>query len=307
MRMIDAGDAGTIDLSDLIFSAKIDFVTVHTRGKLPLPKLAGKPKWVRSENYKKLTIHDASPEDVRLLVERMANPSIAELEVAVDITYQQCATAAERSRILDGLVVHLIGKGLAPKTLDEDLKSEFRGVFARRGSAFGLRPFNRVLPPANGQQLHGHRASPVQTKAYGKKMDQRAALTPAAWRARIEVRLSGDGLRFHNLANLSDLMGFRYRKALMPSLRHVRGTRLLRAASCDDAPMLTMLKRKQQEIYDDFWSELGIGAFLPGGRLEEAPVRILSDQVLNGRIGQALLRLEKRMKFVRPAGHGTGN
>ncbi|NNU43573.1 hypothetical protein [Ramlibacter montanisoli] len=75
MDSINAGDAGPINLSDLTFRAKIDFVTVRTPGKVQLRKLLGKPRWARSEHYKKLTIHDAAPEDVRVLVQDLANPA----------------------------------------------------------------------------------------------------------------------------------------------------------------------------------------------------------------------------------------
>lgn len=301
MRTIDAGDAGTINLSDLIFSAKIDYLTIYTPGKCLLPRLDGKPRWARQENHRKLSLHDPSPGDVALLVQYLDNPRLAELEVAVDVSPDQELSKSVRESIVDALMVHLIAKGREPKVKDKDLEFRFRGVFEGTRSRYRLRPFNRVLPSPSGQQLHGKRGDHLQAKAYGKKIDQGQVLDGSQFVARAEVRMSGYGLQSHGLHRLQDLVGFRYRKELMPYFRHVKGVKRRGRAEALPGSLLAVLRNKQEQLWREEWQRVGVGAFLPGGCCQDRDTRFISDTDVNNRIGQGLLRLERRMeaKFVR--------
>lgn len=298
MKLIPAGDAGTIDLSQLIFTAKIDFLTVHTTCKEELPSLDGRPCWSRKENYRKLSVHDPSPADVACITLHFANPRLAELEVAVDIEPRSVNPTA-RSAVIEALMVDQVAKGLAPAVVHKDLAFHFRGAFEGTRAQFRLRPFNRRLPSAQAQQLHGRRHDALQVKSYPKKVDQGRELPLSSHVARVEVRLSGDGLHQHGLVKVADLIGFPYRKALMPYFRHVRTARRPRTQGRDPS-MLAILREKKHELLLQEWERVGVGTVLAGGRHAGADVRLLRDSPVNNRIGQALLRLERRMKFVLP-------
>ena len=286
-------------LSDLIFSAKIDFLTVHTPGKRPLPRLEGTPRWVRRENYRKLAVHDATRGDVALLIAELGDPRLAELEIAVDIAPPRGLPDEQREQIVDYIMVHQIARGLAPKVRNQDLAPRFRGAFEGVKANFRLVPFNRVLPAPHAQQLHGKGNDPLQVKAYGKKTDQGHALAKSEFVARHEVRMGGYGLSEHDIFVLSDLLAFRYRKRLMPYFRHVKGTKRRRGRAVETNAFLRLLMDKHDELMRPEWDRVGVGAFIAGGKYQDRNVRLVSDSDLNNRIGQALLRLERRMKFVR--------
>jgi hypothetical protein len=298
MRAINAGDAGFISLSDLVFTAKIDYLTVFTPGKLTLPRLDGKPKWSRKEHYRRLSIHDPSARDVAALVERLDNPRLAELEVAVDLQPAPRVSVDKRERVVEQLMVHLIAKSRAPKVTDKDLQFRFRGVYEGRRGGFRLHPFNRKLPLASGQQLHGKRGDPLQAKAYAKKTDMGRALDRSAFLARTEIRMSGYGLAHHGLDAVGDLAEFRFRKMLMPYFRFVKAAKRRAKGSPRNRLLRDVLTPKQEKFYRDEWERVGVGAFLPGGKYGDHDVRLISFTKVNTRVGQALLRLEQRMKFV---------
>ena len=299
MTQTSASAAGTIDLSKLIFTAKIDFVTVHTLGKQELPRLDGHPCWSRRENYRKLSVHDPSPADLAAISSTFGNPRIAELEVAVDIVPHRSVGSAARNLLIDALMVDLIAKGLTPAVMHGDLAFRFRGAFEGKRTQFRLLPFNRRLPSARAQQLHGKRHDALQVKSYAKTVDQGHDLPSDAHVARVEVRLSGDGLHLHGLVYVLDLSGFRYRKKLMPYFQHVRTARRPRTAA-SETPLLALLQAKRHDLLLQHWERVGVGTVLPGGRNADADVRLVRNTKVNNRIGQALLRLEQRMKFVRP-------
>lgn len=301
MKVIPAGDAGSIDLSQLIFTAKIDYLTVHTHGKRDLPSLDGLPRWSRKENYRKLSIHDPSPADVACVADGLDNPRLAELEVAVDMAPSRHLAPETRSDLIARLMVDLVARGLAPATIHKDLAFGFRGAYEGAGDRFRLLPFNRRLPSARAQQLHGKRHDALQVKSYPKKTDQGRDLPFSDHVTRVEVRLSGDGLHQHGLVTVVDLIGFRYRKALMPYFRHVSTARR-RDASATGSPLLQILQAKKHEFLLKAWEQVGVGSMLPGGRYGGADVRLVRNTAVNNRIGQALTRLERQMKSVRSRG-----
>lgn len=292
------GAASAFDLSKLIFTAKIDFLTVHTPGKQGLPPLDGRPFWSRTENYRKLSVHDPSPADLVAIASTFDNPLLAELEVAVDIVPHRSVDSAARNLLIDALMVDLIAKGLTPAVVHGDLAFRFRGAFEGTRAQFRLLPFNRRLPSPQAQQLHGRRHDALQVKSYAKKVDQGRDLPSDAHVARVEVRISGDGLHLHNLVYTLDLAGFRYRKRLMPYFRHMKTVRRPRTLRSQTS-LLAILQAKQHEFLLQHWQRVGVGTVLPGGRHADADVRLVRNTEVNDRIGQALLRLERRMKFVR--------
>ena len=172
------------------------------------------------------------------------------------------------------------------------MSNQFRAFYRHIGPASFLRPFNRALPRATDQQLHGGRTDAAQVKAYFKTRDQGVLLAPHLQVARVEVRLGSEGLRGHKLVALTDMAGFGFRKRLMPYFRHVIGSiRPVRPAS-KSVSMLTLLDGKNHEYDLEEFQRSGVGAFLAGGKRAGQKVRLLRDTSVNNRIGQALGRLE---------------
>lgn len=290
-----------IDLTWLKFGAKIDYVTVYTDGKCKLPKFDGNRFWARREHFRKLSIHDPSPRDIRLLSLHLGNPRLAELEVAVDIRPAKALSDDERGELIDTMMVQLIAKGLAPRGGKEDLLFGFRGAFQGVAGNFKLFGFNHKLPPSTAQQLHGKRHDPLQVKSYGKRTDQGKQLTASKYVARVEVRMSGYGLESHGLRHAEDLMTFRFRKELMPHFTMTRGAVMRKRPRPSSArrlrnwTMLQLLDSARNTFFERDWDRVGVGAFVGQGKNADLHVRLLRDRELNARIGQALLRLEQRI------------
>lgn len=280
-----------VDFTGFSVSAKIDFVTIVTDGQCDLPALDGTPRWSRREHYRRLSIHDATPGDVRLLTHALSNPEILELEVAVDtrplVVNTQAAHAAELNRAYYALVTSL-------HPYDGLLMSrELMGVFnpyTRRLEPCDMRPPRQAL-----QAIWGHRSHPAQVKLYVKGIDQGEALAWQEHLVRMEVRLSGDGLAAHGLRTLGDLLGFKYRKQLSPYFRTACGTRRRRLNIAHESDVIRVVRERLENKVDvETWRDIGA----PGFR--ELDGIVMKRHIpANQRIGQALGRLEKRCAEAR--------
>ena len=67
-------------------------------------------------------------------------------------------------------MVDMFARGLEPSA-GPDMAKGFRAIYRHRGGFGTVRPFNRRLPLATDQQLHGGRGDAVQVKAYLKTRD----------------------------------------------------------------------------------------------------------------------------------------
>lgn len=293
--------AGCVLLTDLKFSAKIDFVTLDGVAR-PAPKgLRGSCIWPASFRGRRLTVHDPFPEDLATLSAAFPNASLAAVEVAVDISPRAKMGKAERAAFLASVKAEICAKRLNP-ALHQNLSSGFRGTYEPRPHGYALRPFNHRVPGPGEQHLYGTKYDALQFKAYYKIMDNRKALHWEKHVVRSEVRLNGPALLHHQLEHVGDLLGFAFRKELMPYFRHVRGT--LRASARKSkpiTPLLQVLITRMQRYDDEHWDAVGVGAFLRGGKRETKGVCFLRDQELNDRVGQALHRLQRsfsKVKFV---------
>jgi hypothetical protein len=301
----------SVDLRQLRFSAKIDYITIHTWGRAKLPKLSGKPKWSRKFHGLRLTVHDATAADIDSLISVFGPAFIHELEIAVDARPKRQVPAAQCETLLTCVMVDMFARGLDPRA-GPDMATGFRAFYRRLEAGYMVRPFNLGLPRATDQQLHGGRDDAAQVKGYWKRRDQGVALAPGKQVARVEVRLGSAALVSHHLHTLADIRGFKFRKILMPYFRHVRGTRRAVLDKQSTAGTLFGLVAERQDQSDHArFQQAGVGAFLPGGKLASADVRLLRDIAVNHRIGQALTRLEDRFRpiqFVRDEGLGpAGN
>jgi hypothetical protein len=292
-----------IDLSTLLFSAKIDYITIHTPEKTKLPRMTGRAIWPQKFHGQRLTVHDASPADVDTLIQLFGHAHIIELEIAIDLRPGSGVLPDDGENLLRSVMVELFARGLEPSA-GAGMSNTFRAFYRRLESGYIVRPFNKGLPRPTDQQLNGGRDDAVQVKAYWKRRDQGAILPPDKQVARVEVRLGAQGLFALDLVTLASIQDFRFRKCLMPYFRHMRGTtRPVRVRSGASKSMLTLLADKQQEIDQEHWPQVGVGAFLRGGKRAGGHVRLMRNIPVNNRIGQALTRLEQQFqktKFVRP-------
>jgi hypothetical protein len=227
---------------------------------------------------------------------------ILELEVAVDIRVKGDLSAVARRRFLEEVMVDQFAMQVNPLS-GKCMKSGFRAFYRRLDCGYKVGPYNKALPLPTDQQLHGGRTDAAQVKAYLKGCDQGKEIDAANWVARIEVRLSAEGLKANGLQTVEDIQGFKFRKLLMPYFRHFAGPRPPNAAKHEDkSPLLTLLTEKRHQFDVEHYARVGMGGFLQGGNHARPNLRFSRDKAVNNRIGQALTRLERQhsgVKFVR--------
>lgn len=289
-----AGRTGRVNLNQIAFSAKLDYVTIATPGRCALPALAGTVCWPRSANGSLVTIQDPTASDVVVLAEAVGNLRLHEIEVAVDLRPRPSRRGPEGTQIVQDIMVDLIASCLEPSEAAGALK-QFRG-YVRKGEhgPCTVGPFNRRLPLPTDQQLHGGRQDDVQVKAYFKRTDARRPLPEHLWVARLEVRLSGAGLASKGLDVVASLVDFQYRRKLTPLLRHVKGVRVGKKA-CKDKYVRSIRSYREREHQRQFDAR-GCGPFVKGSNPEQVPdVLLVRDKAVNARLGTALAHLERRL------------
>jgi hypothetical protein len=275
-----------LDLATLKFTAKIDFVTIITPGKLPLPPLEGTARWSPKCNWTRLSIHDPSPADIHRLTYKLGALRLSEVEVAVDVSCASSVPEEARDERLRAVMIYMFARALSP---DPRL---ITGGFRAAYNGFGPKPFNLQLPDADAQLLFGHKTDLAQVKAYYKRTDQRRQLKPKDWVARVEVALRDEALHRH-MKVLGDMFGFRYRKELSGYFRHVKdvGRRDLRSSKLTPLHRL-LVERGERDLKAEF-ARVGVGSTKRGGKHAHAEVVAIRHSSVNARIGQALLRLER--------------
>lgn len=286
----NAANASPLDLSQFTFSAKIDYIKFSTPCKSDLPQLDGSPRWAASEHYKSLTVHDPSRTDIHELGFALSDPDLLEFEVAIDVRPRLYVSKQDFYDQIAKVMIDLFARSLEPSHAPS-MRNQYRWAF-RFGR--GSWPFNMKLPAPTDQQLHGARWEDAQVKCYAKMMDQDTELEPDKYCARIEVRLTGIALHRLGLTTLSDLIGFKYRKMLMPYFNHVqavehRSVRLRRPAHSARAGIAHLRKLADREL----WNKIGVGGFVKGGSRFSSRIRFIKHTRANNRFGQALTRLER--------------
>ena len=297
------------ELSALIFNAKIDYLSFTGVRREQMPPTTGRVKAPSRYHGARLTIHDPTPGDIERISSAWPDSRVVELEVAVDVRPKPRLDDEEHTRVLKLFKEEYVAKGLKPR-FPAGLNSGFRGAYRPTKYGYTLHPFNRRVPHASEQLLHGHRNDGLQVKVYLKGIDDKRHLPVQQHRARMEVRIGPAGLDAHNLVRVSDLSGFNYRKALMPYFAHVHGSRrrARRSLAKNGTPMLSVLLACEHDIDRKYWESVGVGAFLAGGRRERNDLLFLRHTEMNNRIGQALHRLQRDLadkKFV--CGDGPSN
>lgn len=294
MTSTTASTSSFAHAKNVTLRALVDFISVRTGRKVSLPTFDGRVVWPNSLHGEVFTLHDPSEDDLVRLAREFGRCWIHEIEVSVDVRPRPDLRGPAGTKVICDVMVGVIAAGLAPAEAAQ-VSERFRAAYRRLEGGYKVLPFNFKLPEATDQQLHGGQGDAVQVKAYFKRTDNRKALEECRWVARLEVALRGNGPLQFGLKTCADLVGFRFRKALMPCFVHVRGARARRAGVTDNKFLIPVLDQKDQELERTF-REKGCGPFSVGGGVDKAKVRLLRHTAVNNRIGQALKRLEDRMR-----------
>ena len=284
------------NLHNLEFSAKVDYVTIETAGKRALPKLIGRPHWVASEHYKKLSVHDLAPEDLQSLSLIFPDGRISEIEVAIDARVSsKVDDRAVRAKCLESYYAW-VATHLYPYHAPH---------MSSRTSAYDpadgkLKPFNFRVPSPSEQLLYGFRNDAAQVKVYRKTVDNHIALTAMQESVRIEVRAGQQVCQELGLHNLRNLHGFAFR-SLLSAYFWMAASAAPRHRRLSKVPIQNVVRdyrRKAiQREASAAWERSGVqGAIVvPGMHI----MRIKPHRLANQRFGKALQRLQERFSRER--------
>lgn len=287
----------SLSLSNVRFSPKIDYFTLSTTHRVSREQLGefeGKAIYPRSMVNTALTIHDPTKSDIELAASYYPESSLTEVEIAIDLRPSSARTPEEHLCGLKEIKSEWIAKCLTP-ALPAPSQGGFRGAYLPLGSQGYTQRFNSRVPGLSEQLLYGHRTHPIQVKVYYKQLDQGKVLSWDERSIRLEVRLSGEGLRQHGLDQPLDLLGFAYRKALMPYLRHAKGVELRERRARPPTEVIALARKTVERHHADRWERYGVGAFEEGGCSDHSDVKRRRFTEMNDRLGQALTRLEQTL------------
>lgn len=297
----------------LRFSAKIDFVKVKIpNSKSRLPVLDGigiKSLHARGNPDEwKATIHDPSRGDVERMVDQLFDPSMIELEIAVDLKPKVAASDPSWFATMWTTYDALAGR----------FRPEDKALwgYGKRGAVSGkgmpVMPLERGRPKTPQEIIYGSRYSFAQARMYWKTLDQGRPLKEDDQVIRMELNLKC--FAHESLApmpTLSHLIGYPYRSIFTqhfriidrPEVRSLRG--------------LDAVERSNREArMHRAWTKAGVAKFaihpeLPIDTLDldseeirrrqrsQLPYehfKLMRDQVANAKIGSALMNLERRMQ-----------
>lgn len=288
--------AGDIELQELCFSAKIDFLSFSSTAEVSLPAIVGRVHRPSSPPGA-FTIHDAQPQDVLALASIAEIDRITTLEVAVDIRPCPYGKSAKSwMPVLRALAHDYVPRHLEPSYAPY-INTQYRAydLGEKRG------PFNRKSVPPGATLCYGHKSHPVRVKSYLKLEDNKQPLPSHQYSVRVEVTLEQPVLDKVALVKPIDLLTFPLRRSLSPYFTFMSGVRRKAAGPKDISAIVNpkVLAARDQEVWDGH----GVGGFLPGGMGDVGKVRFIRHQDLNNRVGQALGRLEQQLtKQIRVSG-----
>lgn len=300
----------SLPVDDLLFRAKIDYVTVTNSGiKIPLPVLKGSYEWTRKRNEEPwfLTIHDPTPEDLQIVAEVYENPVVMTLEIAVDVTPKAKLSPGEHTKVLESVFM-----AVAARFRPEDKALWDYGL---RGSvnAIGAKPepLERRFARPDETVLYGHRGDIMQAKLYLKTMDQKVLLPEYEKRVRMEITLRRWACMQFGLHNLRDLFGYPYRKKFTTQFRIVDRPEVRLTRGLTE----TEIKKREKKMLRG-WRTAGVSKFAVGdvprdevlevhvarkrtrarAQLSADQFKLVRDKRANAKIGNALMGLQRRMK-----------
>ena len=220
-------------------------------------------------------------------------PTPVAMEVAVDF-YPKDNTVETRQRMVAVLQQHVLATHDAwshklgkPRCTVTRFAPKTKVVLTRAGKRVEKPDWSETFKFEDEEEI-GHRAfvegtyyvgpknGPVSWRIQDKTTDERKgrrarALPEAEHRARIEVKLTGKAFQELQIANVSDLMAFRF---VTLRKRYFRfGTPTLPPLRTDAAPLPTLVNRRIREGYWRVFSETGVLGLL---RLDQKHARIRS-------------------------------
>ncbi len=301
----------TLRVDTLTFAAKIDYAKFTNGGiKIALPTLSGRTEWTYPKGKPHdliLTIHDPTPNDLRAIRDAYGNPMLLELEVAVDVAPREFTTEAVHAATLDELYL-----AVAARFRPEEKALWDYGV---RGALSGRdqkpEPLERRFPTPNEEVIYGHRSEYMQAKMYLKTLDQGVILPVPEHRVRMEITLKLWACKLFSLRNAADLLGYPYRAKFATHFRIIDRPEVRAARGLTEEEFKKRTRRMERA-----WGTAGVGKFAVGDRPREDALiqmvtkvrareraqlpadhyKLMRDQVVNARIGNALMGLQRRMR-----------
>jgi hypothetical protein len=302
-----------LHVDSLIFKAKIDYATFTNHGiKITLPQLCGSHEWTRekkgSSNWL-VTIQDPTPSDLRKIAAAYENPVLMGLEVAVDLAPKDTLSPSHH---LDSLKT--LYSAVAARFRPEDKALwdyGVRGAVRSRGQR--PQPLERRHPRPDEQVIYGHRGDFMQAKLYLKTLDQHVALPVSEQRVRMEISLKRGACMDFGLDRAADMFGYPYRSKFTTHFRIVDRPEVRAARELTPEELHRRTKRMHRA-----WATAGVGKFAVGDHPREdrmihalAKIRareraqlpadqfkLVRDRLVNAKIGNALMGLQRRMRAI---------
>lgn len=256
----------------------------------------------------KATIHDPSRRDIERLVDNLCDPSMVELEIAVDLKPK----VAPSDPSWYGTMLNTYD------ALASRLRPEDRALwgYGKRGAVEGkgmpVRPLEGGRPKSPQEIIYGSRYSFAQARMYWKTLDQGRLLDEADQVIRMEVTLKN--FAHESLApmpTLSYLIGYPYRSIFTQHFRIIERPEVRKLPGLDAAE-----KARREARMTRAWNKAGVAKFaihpvLPEdtllndlkeirrrqrAQLPHAEYKLIRDQAANAKIGSALTNLERRLR-----------
>lgn len=282
-------------LSQLTFSANIDYLSVSHVRRQPTWPTTGRMAWKSSSHETEFTIHDPSGEDLALLALVYPKGLITGLQVSVDIKPKKFPGDREHLKALKSILSEYVAKGLSPRST-KGVNRAFPGVYeACEQGGYDLIPPNRPLRGVKDQSLYGERCDGVRVEAcIMLDRDEERAANVAALHIRLEVRLGPCGLQYHGLESIGNLEGFKFHTKLVPYLQHACDTRPRQWcwSEAEVRRLLAIMDKHRVPTTYPYWESVGASEYGRGGSSERERLLSYRHMAINRRIGMALRRLQ---------------
>jgi hypothetical protein len=292
----------------LSVTAQIDYIrAAFLPNKVSLPIPEDRVKWNRDlqEHQWKLTIQDPTRLEIEAVIERLGDPHIDGLEVAVDFWPLHELRGPAAHDLLTDTFVALAGRFRPdPKLLHgAGLKCAYSAAHPKG------KPFHDRLAVPGETLVYGHRNEGENAKLYLKTKDNNRQLPQEDHRVRLEVTLARFGAYERNLGRWSSVLKKNLRATFGPIFCIVDRPEVRRPSRTSPAARLALEKRMQS-----VWDRAGVGGFDPGELPADASVwakeaaayrvpdlialnahRLRRHRAANRAIGNALYNLDRRL------------
>jgi hypothetical protein len=302
-----------LPLDRLRVAAKIDYVTVSLPDARQVPDgLGGAGIWTSvpgNRHQRRLTVHDATRKQVLTVIEKLNDPVVMKLEIAVDFIPRDVSDLGSHDQLLDQTY-----QAVAARFRPEDAAM---WAYGKRGAVSGagmpVEPLEQRRARTGQQVVYGHRNEFMQAKLYLKTRDQHFELPWEQRVVRMELTLNRWACMDESIAigTLSSLLDFKYRAVFTKHFRIIKEPRIRLVRGLTPAE-----RRRRENKMHRAWSLAGVAKFaIPSDlpldtlplsireikrrrkvQLRHDQFRLMRDQDANGKIGVALTNLERRMR-----------